>query len=147
MTALSEGDLVGTWRLRSWEAVADDGTIARPFGDRPIGYLMYTSDLHMITTISEADRNPIGGDVLLAPPEAQADAFGSFMAYAGPFRVTEGDVIHSVEMSLYPDWIGTEQRRHVRLDVSGHRLTLSTDPIPVSGVLMRHHLDWERLVG
>jgi hypothetical protein len=99
----------------------------------------------MITTISVAGRPPIGGDLFSAPPQAQADAFATFMAYSGRFRVEGGDVVHTVELSMYPDWVGTEQRRHVRLDDDRLGLNLSTDPLPAGGTTMRHRLDWERV--
>jgi hypothetical protein len=131
--------------LLDWSAEADDGTVEHPFSERPLGYVVYTADGRMITTISRRDRTPIGGDLLSAPAEARAAAFESFMAYSGTFRVEAGDVIHTVEMSMYPDWIGSEQRRHVELGASAARLTLSTDALPAGGRTMRHRLDWERV--
>jgi hypothetical protein len=142
---LRSADLVGTWRLRAWRAETEDGSVVRPFGEHPLGYVVYTPDGHMITTISMAKREPIGGDIMVAPTEAQAAAFGSFMAYSGSFEVDGADIVHRVEMSLYPDWVGTEQRRHAVLDERGAILTLSTDPISVAGVTMRHRLEWERV--
>jgi len=139
--------LAGTWRLLHWDAELEDGSISWPFGERAQGYVVYTADGRMITTISRAGRTPIGGDILAAPAEARAEAFGSFLAYAGTFRVEGGDVVHHVEMSLFPDWVGTEQRRHVGLSDDGSVLTLSTDPIPSAGRTARHRLRWERLGG
>jgi len=121
-----------------------DGAVSRPFGDDPIGYVVYTADGHMLTTISEAGRVPIGGDLLSAPAEARSEAFGTFVAYSGTFRVQDHDVIHGVEMSLFPDWVGTEQRRHVKLSQDGGYLTLSTDLTSASGRVVRHHLHWTR---
>lgn len=142
---LRPDQLVGTWRLIGWEALGDEGEVSRPFGDGPLGYVVYTRDGRMITTISRAGRAPIGGDLLAGPAGPRAEAFGSFMAYSGTFRVEGHDVVHHVEMSLFPDWVGTEQRRHVELDVDGTALVLSTDPMPTSGRMVRHRLRWERL--
>jgi len=141
---LAADDLVGTWRLERWETEQVDGAVSRPFGDDPIGYVVYTADGHMITTISQSGRVPIGGDLLSAPAEARSEAFGTFVAYSGTFRVQDHDVIHVVEMSLFPDWVGTEQRRHVKLSPDGSRLALSTDPISASGRVVRQHLSWKR---
>ena len=49
---LTAHDLVGTWRLRSWRSEADDGSVAEPMGAAPLGYVVYTPDGRMITTIS-----------------------------------------------------------------------------------------------
>jgi len=142
---LVAGDLVGTWRLRSWESREEDGSMLRPFGEEPVGYVVYTADGRMITTISKTGRAAIGGDVLGGPAEARAAAFASFISYSGTFRVEGNDVIHSVEISLFPDWVGGEQRRHVQLSEDRNRLTLSTDPMPSAGRVSRHHLSWDRI--
>ena len=133
-------DLVGTWRLETWVAAADDGSFAEPFGPAPLGYLMYTSDGHMITTVSTPDRAGTGGDLLSGTADAS-----TFAAYAGTFHVDDSDIIHGVEMSLSPDWIGTEQRRHVDLSDDGQTLTLSTDPMRAGGREMSHRLTWHRV--
>lgn len=139
--------LVGTWRLTDWEATRDDGSVSRPFGEGATGYVVYTADGRMVTTISRAGRAPIGGDILAAPAAARAEAFGSFLAYAGTFRIEGGDVVHHVEMSLFPDWVGTEQRRHAELSDDGSVLILSTDPIASAGRTARHRLRWTRVEG
>jgi hypothetical protein len=119
--------------------------MVQPFGEEPLGYVVYTADGRMITTISMAGRAAIGGDVLAGPAEARVAAFASFIAYSGTFRVEDNDVIHRVEISLFPDWVGGEQRRHVELSEDRNRLTLSTDPMPSAGRVGRHHLSWERI--
>jgi hypothetical protein len=68
----------------------------------------------------------------------------SFVAYSGTFLVEGQDVIHAVEMSLEPRWVGTKQRRHVELAEDGRGLVLSTDPLLVNGRFGRHRLTWER---
>ncbi len=87
VSGLRAEDLVGTWQLLEWEAQQEDGTVSRPFGDAPAGYVVYTHDAHMITNISRAGRPAIGGDLLSAPAEARAAAYASFVAYAGSYRV------------------------------------------------------------
>lgn len=142
---LATADIIGTWRLLSWETSADGEPVERPFGEHPLGYVVYTPDGHMITTISMADRPLTGGDLLSSSDADRARAFGTFQAYSGTFRVDGDDVVHIVEMSLFPDWSGTEQHRHVGLSADGSTLTLSTDPIPTSGGMRRHRLAWERV--
>ena len=69
----------------------------------------------------------------------------AFIAYSGRFRVDGGDVIHQVEMSLFPNWVGTTQRRHVALEADGDRLVLTSDPFVVRGRLGVQRLTWERI--
>ena len=62
------------------------------------------------------------------------------------YRVIDGrDVIHTVEMSLEPAWVGTRQRRHVELPDDRRTLILSTDPLLVVGRRGRQRLTWERV--
>jgi hypothetical protein len=144
-TALTTADLVGTWRLVRWASEGEDG-VEYPMGEDPEGILVYTPDGTMITTIGRAGRPPIdGGDMLLGPVDERLAAMTTFIAYAGRYRVEEGDVIHEVTMSLFPNWIGTTQRRHVALSAEGHALELSADPFVLRGRMSKQRLAWERV--
>jgi hypothetical protein len=145
MNKLTAADLVGTWRLRSWRSEGTDG-IVHPMGEAPEGVLVYTPDGTMITTIGRSDRAPIdGGDMLAGPVDQRLDAFSTFAAYAGTFHVDGGDVVHQVTMSLFPNWVGTTQRRHVALSADGRELELSADPFLLRGRLSTQRLAWERV--
>jgi hypothetical protein len=137
-------DLVGTWILRRWLLTLDDGTIEEPFGHEPQGLLVYTADGRMITTIGSRDRPVAGSDLSLADDGARLAAVRTFIAYAGPFVVEGGDVVHLVEMSLEPAWVGTKQRRHAELSADRRTLILSTDPLLAVGRRGRNRLTWER---
>jgi hypothetical protein len=142
---LSAADLIGVWHLRSWVSEAADG-IQLPMGEDPEGVVVYTADGTMITTIGRAGRTPIdGGDIAGGPEDQRLEAMSSFIAYSGTFRIEGGDVLHSVTMSLFPNWIGTTQRRHVALSAGGRRLTLSADPFLLRGRLSSQALVWERV--
>jgi hypothetical protein len=100
----------------------------------------------MITTIGRAGRPPIdGGDILSGPDDQRLDAFTTFIAYSGTFTVDSGQVVHDVTMSLFPNWIGTRQRRHVALSADGSVLELSADPFVLRGRLSVQRLVWERV--
>ena len=142
---LTAADLVGTWRLRSWVAAAADGSTIEPFGPTPLGYVVYTDDGHMITTISEPDRDADDAGLPSGSAAAASLVTSTFAAYSGAFQVNGDDVIHSVEMSLLPDWIGTEQRRHIELSDDGRTLTLSTDPMVAGELRFVHSLSWHRI--
>jgi hypothetical protein len=138
--------IVGIWRLLRWEAAADDGSVLHPMGERPEGVVVYTADGTMITTVGEAGRQPItGGDLLGGPAEERLAAMRSFIAYSGSYVLDGGDVVHTVTMSLFPNWVGTQQRRHVELSADGRVLVLSTDPIVVRGRMGVQRLTWERV--
>lgn len=139
-------DLVGSWRLTGWESVADDGSVTRPFGDAPEGILVYTLDGIMITTIAPAGRPRLSSaDPLLGgPDDERRRAAETFVAYSGTWTLAGGDITHSVAMSLYPNWVGTRQVRHVRLLEAGDALELSTDPFLLDGRRAIQRLRWRR---
>lgn len=117
-----------------------------PMGEAPEGVLVYTKDGTMITTIGLPGRLPIdGGDPLAGPVEQRLEAMTTFIAYAGTFHVAGGDVVHEVTMSLFPNWVGTTQRRHVSLSPDGRTLVLSADPFVLRGRLSTQRLTWERM--
>jgi len=137
--------LVGTWRLRTWTSEGDDG-ILHPMGEAPEGILVYTPDGTMITTIGAAGRPPIdGGDLLAGPVDQRLEALETFIAYSGTFHVEGGDILHEVTMSLFPNWIGTTQRRHVTLSEDGRDLLLAADPFVLRGRLSTQRLLWRRV--
>lgn len=145
--ALSPADLVGTWRLVTWTSAGEDG-VQLPMGEHPEGVVVYTSDGTMITTIGRAARPPIDGtDMHGGPVEQRLEAQATFIAYSGTFRTDGDDVVHDVTMSLYPNWVGTSQRRHVALSADGNELILSSDPFAVRGRVGTHVLTWRRVRG
>jgi hypothetical protein len=138
--------LLGAWRLLTWESIAEDGTVEHPMGADPDGVVAYTPDGTMVTTLGRRDRSPItGGDMLAGPDEERLAAFSSFIAYTARFHMEGTDVIHSVVMSLFPNWVGTAQRRHVDLSADGERLVLSADPFLLRGRMSRQVLTWRRV--
>ncbi|MFN8623326.1 MAG: lipocalin-like domain-containing protein [Chloroflexota bacterium] len=140
--------LLGAWELLSWEAVGDDGSREYPLGMHPQGVVVYTPDGTMMTTLGRRDRTPIdGGDLLTGPDDQRLAAFSSFIAYTSRFRMDGGDVIHEVVMSLFPNWVGTAQRRHVQLSADGLSLVLSSDPFLLRGRVSRQVLAWRRIEG
>lgn len=119
--------LVGTWHLVSWVHRLPDGKTFEPLGAGAKGLLVYTKDGYMTAQLMAAGRKLFRSTGLFSGSEAErAAAAGTYLAYCGPYRVEKDRVFHSVEMSLFPNWVGTEQERLFRLD--GDRLTLSTPP-------------------
>ncbi|MEU8379491.1 lipocalin-like domain-containing protein [Streptosporangium sp. NPDC048865] len=131
-------DLVGAWRLVEWRVVDAGGRVSHPFGTDATGLLCYTPDGHMSATIARAGRAPLpGAGRGQTPPEAPAEAFTSFLAYAGRYEVRQGHIAHDVEVALDPALAGTVQVRELNAD--GDRLVLAADE---GG--RWHTLIWER---
>ena len=138
--------LVGGWRLRSWVAFGDDGSETFPMGEAPTGLLAYTEGGTMVALMAPADRPAFGSDDLTGgTPDEQARAFSTFVAYAGRYRIEGDTIIHTVETSLFPNWVGSVQRRRWTLSDDGGTLTLESPPIALRGVSRRQRLTWTRV--
>ena len=136
--------LVGAWRLVSWENRAADGQITYPMGADGLGYLLYSADGHFSVTISRRGRPGFAaGDLLGGSIEEKARAMEGLVAYAGRYRFLGDRVIHHVELSLFPNWVGSDQERWVEL--AEDRLILSASPLLLAGKQQVPRLVWERV--
>ena len=137
--------LIGTWRLVSWEnrSVGDD-QVSYSVGRDAVGYIIYNQDGYMFVAIMAPNRLRFATeDLFSGTTEEEAQAEETYVSYCGRYDL-QGDVVfHHVELSLFPNWVGTEQERLVEL--RENRLTLSTRPIPLEGTEQTAHLIWERV--
>lgn len=138
--------LVGSWRLRRWVSLADDGSQSLPMGEAPEGQLVYSDDGTMVGIMGPAARPRFASDdVTGGTDEERAGAFATFIAYGGHYEI-EGDTVrHEVETSLFPNWIGTVQQRRWELDEDGRLLTLTSLPLALGGTVRVQRLTWERV--
>lgn len=138
--------LSGDWRLLTWVSEGEDGSVVLPLGESPMGILVYSPGGTMITTIAPQARPPLSStDPLHGGPDAERlRTAETFIAYSGTYQYDGTDVTHRVEMSLYPNWVGTLQVRHVRLSDDGDTLELSTDPFTLAGRRSVQRLTWVR---
>ena len=105
---------------------------------------MYNPDGYMFVAIERPNRAKFAaGDLLGGSTEERAQAAGTYVSYCGRYEFRGDTVVHRVELSLFPNWVGVEQERLV--EVKGNRLTLSTRPILLEGVQQTAHLIWERV--
>jgi hypothetical protein len=139
---MTANPLIGTWRLLSWENRSVGGEISYPLGKDAVGYIMYGRDGYMSVAIMRPDRAKFAaGDLLSGSAQERARAAGTYVSYCGRYEFRGDTVVHRVELSLFPNWVGVEQERLV--EVKGNRLTLSTRPILLGGVQRTAHLIWE----
>jgi hypothetical protein len=136
--------LVGHWSLVSIEVVTGQET-EYPFGRDASGAIMYDAAGHMAVQIMQANRPAFAsGDQAAGTPAELSAAVKGYVAYFGTYTVDEAGsaVTHHLSGSLFPNWVGTSQRRHVLLD--GGRLTLSSQPIAFQGRQRVFRIVWKR---
>ena len=74
----------------------------------------------------------------------KAYAFDGYFHYSGKWLIEKNEaLVHSVEFSLNPDFVGTKQRRNVELS-GGSNLVLSAQEKDNVGVIRHHFLEWQR---
>jgi hypothetical protein len=135
--------LVGTWTLIDWVSRTDAGAITHPLGTETEGRLIYTEDGHMSAVVAARERSRFGSpDPRAGSDAAIVEAFRTFVAYSGRYRIDGDSVVHFVDISLFPDWVGDEQRRHV--DLHGDEMVLRTPPIELDGNRVVSELRWRR---
>ncbi len=117
-------------------------------GDAPEGLLVYSNDGTMLALMARANRSHLASEDMTGGTQAErAEAFASFVAYGGPFEV-EGNVVHHrVEMSLFPNWVGTVQRRRWELDDDDRVLILTSPSVTIGGASRIQRVTWERVTG
>ena len=139
--------LVGTWKLVSWKIEQADGEVTdSPLGSNPLGWIMYQSGGRMCVALMRPNRPKFASNNLAeATPEEIKTGFEGYMGYCGSYEVNEEErfVIHHLQLSWFPNWIGTDQKRY--FEFTGNRLTLRTPPVTVMGAVEVHSLVWERL--
>jgi hypothetical protein len=133
--------LVGTWKLVSASSTTKTGERNEtPYGPNPAGFLTYTGDGRVTALISYGGRKSLS---VGAQQEEQAEAFQTFLAYAGRYALTGDKVTHYIEISSIQNYVNKELVRSVKFH--GDQITLVTPPTPVNGKVQTVELIWQRL--
>lgn len=135
--------LIGRWIIVSWEQQYADGRVEQPMGDQPEGFIDYSAEGAMACMISRKDRARfVTGGQWNASDEEKARAYDSMLAYAGQYRFDGETIVHTVDMSLFPNWKGGEQKRELSFQPDGNialiaRLEQGTPQARVSRLVWR----------
>lgn len=118
-------DLLGRWDIVSWVQAYDDGRVQHPMGEDLVGFLRYSDDGAMTVMIARRERPAfVTGGQWDASDAEKAAAYQSMLSYAGRWELDGDHVVHHVELSLYPGWVGGVQRRRV---IAGEDATLTLE--------------------
>jgi hypothetical protein len=133
--------LVGTWKLVSASSTTKTGERSEtPYGPNPAGFLTYTADGRVTALISYGGRKPLS---VGAQQDEQAEAFKTFLAYAGRYALVGDKVTHYIEISSIQNYVNKELVRSVKFQ--DDQITLVTPPTPVNGKVQTVELIWRRL--
>ncbi len=129
-------NLVGVWKLVSWQVIVDNEPPQDVFGSHPKGYLILTREGRAIVLTTAEDRTAGTTD------GARVALHRSMLAYSGRYRIEGHDFVTHVDASWNEEWNGTEQRRHFRLE----RDKLVVESAPAPSIVFPGKTDFRRIV-
>jgi len=140
---MTHNPFLGTWRLISWENRHQAGELGYPLGPEAVGYITYTADGFIFAQIMAADRTPLATQNPFGGADAEAAAAArSHMSYCGTYEIRNGEVVHRVAVSDFPNWVGGEQLRFYEFE--DEKLILSAPPFQTRKGKITTFLIWER---
>ena len=139
-----DDQLVGAWKLVSASSTTSKGEPCEPpYGLNPLGFLTYSADGRVTALISYSGRKPLSGGGGARAQEEQAEAFRTFLAYAGRYTFSGDKVTHHIEISSIQNYVDRDLVRTVKFE--SDRIVLVTPPTPVNGKVQIIELTWHRL--
>lgn len=112
-----EEKLIGTWRLQRFVLInKTTGKAFSPYGDSPIGTLIFSADHVMTVAIMSGNRENLPVEsIQLATEQQKSKLAESYMSYSGTWKLEGDKVIVHVLVSLLPNWTNKEHFRYVKL--------------------------------
>jgi hypothetical protein len=137
--------IVGTWSLVSWVYTDEAGKTIHYFGEHATGILMYDKNGYMNAQLMKADRPSFASDAISGGTSIETqNAFNTYLAYFGKYyENTPGEIVHIVEGSLFPNWLGNKEVRYGRIEQD--LLILSTPPIDAQDRKITFYITWRRI--
>jgi len=139
---IKKEDIVGAWDLISFELSTADNDITYPLGISAKGSLYYLPSGQVSVHIMDPNRLEYVSPEQFKEGKLKYADLG-YLAYSGHYHLdpSQALITHSVDISVYPEWISTKQIRVIRL--SGDLLSLSS-PGTVGPDKVQFHLHWKR---
>jgi len=136
--------VTGRWELAEWHTVDQTGAVtAHPFGVHAAGTLTYTPAGFMAGQLAAEHRTPLATvDPLGGSAAERADAYSTYVAYYGRYEIRGDTIVHQVQSSLFPNWVGDAQLRYATL--ADDVLILRTPSLEVAGSTTISELRWTR---
>ena len=105
---------------------------------------MYGKSGYMSGMISRADRSNLSVKNEINMDESEkASISEGFIGYSGKYEILDDKIIHHVEMSFIPNWIGKPLDRFYSFE--NDDLVLTTPPEVFNNKKFVHYIVWEKL--
>ncbi|MFD1107011.1 lipocalin-like domain-containing protein [Sphingobium olei] len=104
----------------------ENGEVRHPYGLRPAGMLVFTTDMHFVEVLTDADTPRFTSDRRGEGTDAEnRRAMGSSIGFFGTYTVDQSGRFtgNRVEGATFPNWIGSVRgTRELSLSVRGDRM-------------------------
>lgn len=110
---------VGTWSLVAVENTNTDGSKSLPYGENPVGLLVFTNKGDYAIQILKSVRPKVlANDKNKATPEENAALVQGNNSHFGTYKVdaVNHTITFDVQHAFYPNWEGTVQVRSYTLE-------------------------------
>jgi len=136
--------IVGIWTLVSYKHESFEGIIFYPMGPYALGRLIYTEKGYFSVMIMKADRKQFDApSVFEASAEEKLAASDGFIAYSGKYSFEDNKIVHQIDMSFFPNWIGTTHKSTAVL--ANDTLSITTTALSATaGAQDIAHIVWKK---
>ena len=109
--------MIGAWQLVSFECKGEDDLVDYPFGKDAQGSIIYTAEGYVSLHIMRTVRSPYIEKALYEKGDMKYSDL-PYLAYSGRYYVNEvwPSVVHDLEVSLYPEWLGLQELKLITLE-------------------------------
>ena len=119
-----QSDLIGTWKLLSFFMKDQNGEKIFPYGETPMGYLIYTSEGIVSVHIMSSNRPSCGTQQYQSGTDLEKiESAENYGGYIGTYELQDDHVIHTAELCGFTRLINSPERKDISLN--GDQLTIS----------------------
>ena len=120
---MKKSDIIGVWKLISFEIVFEDHEKILPYGKNPIGHLIYTeNDYVAVQFMPSVRKKCLSDDYRSTTIEEKKEMADNCGGYTGQYEIQNNAIIHYPEVCIFPNFIKVPQIREYEL--ADNRLTL-----------------------
>lgn len=137
--------LIGTWTLVLVDNILPDGTRSKPYGENPIGLLIFDKNGNYAIQILHENRPKfISGDKTKGTNEENKALVLGSNSHFGKYTINAKDqtITFKVEHAFFPNWEGVEQIRPFTLTKTELKYTV---PNTTNGTGVSGEVIWKRL--
>tara|TARA_B100000686_G_scaffold259434_1_gene271904 strand:- start:2748 stop:3188 length:441 start_codon:yes stop_codon:yes gene_type:complete len=138
-------ELYGTWELERFWFTSKDRSETDPLSTYPVGNLIFVNDGHYSFTMMRPGRMMYkDGDLLGGTAKETQEAAGGYVSFGGGWTLQNNIIIFKISYSLFPNWVGKEQKRIAKFENKSLFLR-TTIPLQVAGKLHWGAARWNKL--